>query len=184
MATKLSAAKLASSQKTGTKLSSSQTSAHIRDVDKGYDALVKRFYALDDAPAIDVGVLEAEGSKDHEGGGGVTVLDVAIWNEFGTEDIPERSFLRAWFDENVTKARELVRRLLENVVVGKRKLAEVPEVLGATFVGQIQKRISAGIAPENAPSTIAQKGSDKPLINKGQLRSSITHRARSRGPKS
>lgn len=162
-------------------------SRKVRDVDQGYQALVRRFYALEDTPVIDVGVLEAEGAKVHEGGPEgdgtrpVTVLDVATWNEFGTGQIPERSFIRAWFDENLPGARELVRRLLESVAAGKRDLATVPEVLGTTFVAQIQKRMAAGIPPANAPETIARKGSSTPLIDTGQLRSSITFRARPRG---
>lgn len=176
----MSTPKLSSSRRVGTTSSSSKTSAHVQDVDKGYAALVKRFYAAGGAPVIDVGVLEAEGLKAHEGGENVTVLDVAIWNEFGTGQIPERSFIRAWFDENATKAREFTRRLLESVVLGKRNLPDVPELLGQTFVAQIQKRMSAGVPPANAPSTIDRKGSSKPLIDTGQLRSSVTYRVRKR----
>lgn len=182
MATKFSAAKIASASRVGTTTSTSKTSAYIKDVDRGYEALVRRFYTLEDTPIIDVGVLEAEGAKEHEGGErGVTVLDVATWNEFGTGQIPERSFIRAWFDQNLNGARELVRRLLESVVVGKRNLPDVPELLGTTFVGQIQKRISTGIPPKNADSTVDRKRSSKPLIDTGQLRSSITFRVRKRG---
>lgn len=94
-------------------------SRKLRDVDQGYQALVRRFYALEDTPVIDVGVLEAEGAKVHEGGPEgdgtrpVTVLDVATWNEFGTGQIPERSFIRAWFDEQLNasaRRRRLARK--------------------------------------------------------------------------
>lgn len=179
---KLAVAKLTSSKKVGTTLSTSK-SEHLRDIDRGYGALVRRMYSLENTPVIEVGVHEEDGAKPHEGddySGPVTIIDVATWNEFGTETIPERSFIRAWFDIHEKGARELVRRLLEAVLEGKRQLSDIPEVLGTTFVGQIQKRISAGIAPENAPATIAKKGSSKPLIDKGQLRSSITYKATKR----
>jgi hypothetical protein len=51
-------------------------------------------------------------------------------------------------------------------------------------VGQAQANISAGGSPAfapNKPATIARKRSSKPLINKGQLRSSIAHRVEQRG---
>jgi hypothetical protein len=47
--------------------------------------------------------------------------------------------------------------------------------LGLLFVGQIQERIKANIAPENADSTIERKGSSTPLINGGQLWQSVKH---------
>jgi len=44
---------------------------------------------------------------------------------------------------------------------------------GLRYVGLIQQRISSGIAPPNSPVTVARKGSATPLIDTGQLRSSI-----------
>jgi hypothetical protein len=150
----------------------------VKDKDKGYRDLVKRLYGIK-APKIEVGIFEQDGAFVYaDGSTAVTVLDVAMWNEFGTGQIPERSFLRAWFDENQDKCRELVRRLLESVIAGTRTKEQALELLGVTFVGQIQKRIADGISPANAPATIARKGSDKPLIDTGQLRSSVTHRVR------
>ncbi len=151
----------------------------FKDKDNGYKKLVQSVYKLGAVPRIEVGVLSGKADEMHVTEGGtrqVTVLDVAIWNEFGTKKIPERSFIRAWFDENEEKARTAVRRLLSSVVSGKREAKDVANILGTTFVAQIQKRMASGIAPENAEETIERKGSSKPLIDTGQLRSSITFR--------
>lgn len=145
--------------------------AKVSDTDKGYAKLVERVFGLHTKARIDVGVLD--GDAPH---GAVTMGELAAWMEFGTETIPERSFIRAWFDAAEPHLREDLRKLMESVVAGKRTKEEALELLGMRAVGQIQERISAGVPPENAPSTIAKKGSATPLIDSGALRSSINFR--------
>lgn len=143
--------------------------AGVRDTDRGYRELVDRIFGLK-KPKISVGILEGEGAQAH---GDTTVADVATINEFGL-GVPERSFLRAWFDENEERAYEALRRLFVSVVEGKRTKEQALDVFGLWVQGQIQQRMADGISPPNAASTIAKKGSSTPLINVGQLRSSVT----------
>lgn len=145
-----------------------------RDIDQGYKELVRRVFDLK-SPKVAVGIFEADGAQEHDGERGTTVLDVAVWNEFGTDTIPERSFLRGWFDENIDRAREAMRRLMVQVVEGKITKSRALDLFGLWVQAEIQKRIAQGIPPPNAPSTIENKGSSKPLIDTGQLRSSITY---------
>jgi len=121
--------------------------------------------------------LEA-GSKtpEHTERADMTVIEVACWNEFGTDDIPARSFIRAWFDENKARIKDDLRKLMQSVVQGTRTKEQILELLAQRCVGEIQQRIADGIPPENAASTIAQKGSSTPLIDTGQLRSSVSYR--------
>ncbi len=144
----------------------------ITDRDRGYDALFKR---LNGPPKrLSVGILsESEGASD----GSATVGDVATWNEFGTDTIPERSFIRAWADEKESENRELLRKIGQGVIKGTVTADVGLERAGAAMVGSIPGRISAGIAPPNAPSTIAQKrGSTTTLVDEGILRSSISYK--------
>ncbi len=145
----------------------------VRDVDHGYAKLVENVFGIE-KPKITVGIFEVAGASTYSDG--VTLLEVAIYNEFGTDKIPERSFIRAWFDENESKCKEAVRVMLVAVLAGKYTKEQALEMLAQRFVGEIQKRIAAGIPPENAPATIAAKGSSTPLIDKGQLRSGITYK--------
>ena len=145
----------------------------FKDVDKGYKDLVRRVYGVG-KPKITVGIFEVAGAKTYEEG--LTLIEVAIANEFGTDRIPERSFIRAWFDENEEKIRAAVRVMLEATIRGKYQPKQALELLGQKFVGEIQKRIAAGIEPANAPATIAAKGSSTPLIDKGTLRAGITYK--------
>lgn len=149
--------------------------ATIQDKDVGYAALVAAVYGLAKRkPRIHVGVLEKDGGRAYPGG--ATVLQVAEWNEFGTDRIPSRSFIRAWFDENEASLRQDLTKLMQSVIRGARTPDQVLELLGLRCVGEIQQRIADGIPPANAPSTIARKGSSTPLIDTGILRSSISYR--------
>lgn len=145
----------------------------VRDEDKGYADLVKTIFALG-APKVSVGIHEADGQHEAEGGSGLRVIDVAQIHEFGL-GVPERSFIRAWFDENEDKAKEAMRRLLVSVVKGERKPEQAVELFAQWVVGQMQARIAKGISPPLATSTVLRKGSSVPLIHTGQLRSSISY---------
>lgn len=142
----------------------------VRDQDQGYDALVKRVFALG-SPKISVGIHEADGAQEHDG---LSVVALASIHEFGI-GVPERSFIRAWFDENDVRAKEALRLLLVSVVEGKRQPAQALELFALWAVGEIQARMARGIPPALAARTIADKGSSVPLIDTGQLRSSISY---------
>lgn len=153
--------------------------AKIRDIDRGFAALRQRIIDAADGARLTVGIHEAEADQPAEGDeSGATLGEVAAYNEFGGPDNnpPRRSFLADWADEGLDEHRELVRRSAKAVAQGKLPSMRVAlERLGLRFVGEIQQRIRAGIEPENAPSTVARKGSSTPLIDTGQLWTSITH---------
>ena len=144
----------------------------LKDTDHGWKARLKGLLALKAPAHVDVGILESAGvEKD-----GTSVIDVAEWHEFGTATIPERSFIRAWFDEAEPQLRQDFAALMRTVAAGKRTRAEVLELMGQRMVGQVQARMAAGVPPPNAPSTVRRKGSSTPLIDTGVLRSSVTYR--------
>lgn len=149
----------------------------IKDTDHGAKALIERLRKAEaESLTLTVGVHEAEGSAEAEGGEGATVLEVATWNEFGTVDSEARSFIAAWVDENVDRIKSDMRAVAKAVVTGKIPSLEVGfDRLGLLYVAEIQARIKAGIAPENRPSTVEKKGSSTPLIDTGQLWTSILH---------
>jgi hypothetical protein len=158
----------------------------IKSRDRGYNALTKRIYGMGKVH-LKVGVFSSDPKKDHKGNisGEVTVLMVAEWMEFGTAPppladgtikraIPARSFIRAWFDENEPANKALIASALRAVARGAISKHAAMERLGLKFVAGIQARMAAGIPPLLADSTIKRKGSSTPLIDTGQLRSSIT----------
>jgi hypothetical protein len=104
-----------------------------------------------------------------------TIGEIAERHEFGL-GVPQRSFIRAWYNENQSKILDDIRKLTKAALDGKMPAKRAFELLGARFQGDIQKRMSAGIAPANAPATVKRKGSSTPLIDTGQLRSAISWR--------
>lgn len=147
----------------------------VKDTDLGAQAMVARVKAAASPRVLTVGVHGEEGGAATQDGK-TTVGDVATANEFGL-GVPERSFIRAWADENADRHQADLRKIGEAIVKGTIPSADVGlEQLGLRFVGEVQARIASGIPPENAPATVARKGSSTPLINFGQLRSSIRHK--------
>lgn len=139
--------------------------------DNGANALIA---TLGDASrtAVDVGVLGAKAGQAH---GKTTTAQVAAWAEFGIGQ-PRRSWLGDWIESSIEALRSIQRAEFQKVVRGTQSIEQAQARVGVWIVGQIRSRIAAGIQPPNAPSTVAKKGSDTPLIDTGQLRSSIDSR--------
>lgn len=157
--------------------------ARIKKVDRGYQKLLGSLADLKKGPGVSVGIHAKEGAVAHksppkeEHPRELTVVDVAAIQEFGL-GVPERSWLRDWFEEASEENRETLRRLALLVLKGQKTAEQALELAGLKFVGDMQKRISQGIPPPNAPSTIAAKGSSTPLIDSGQMRQSLSHLVR------
>lgn len=144
-----------------------------KDRDRGARRRVRQVRDLSKGARVTVGVHAEKASGAYAGG--ATTLEVAIWNEFGTGRIPERSFLRAWFDENKERARQDWSKMMRAVAKGKLSKEDALERFGQRVVGEIQARIASSIPPPNAASTVARKGSSTTLVDTGQLRTSITY---------
>ncbi len=145
----------------------------IIDRDRGLKALVRRVKKAR-SRAITVGIHSGEGGAPTAGG--AAVADVASIHEFGLGNSPERSFVRAWAEENESENHDVLRKLGELVVKGRNTVDDGLEKAGVFFAASMQKRIQGGIPPELAESTIERKGSSTPLIDTGQLIGSITHK--------
>jgi len=102
------------------------------------------------------------------------ILDVAMWNELGTSNgIPSRPFLRQSVDKNVSRITSMCRIQLKALAKGEKTAKDVLEAIGVMQKGLVQNEIRDGGFTPNAPSTIAKKGSDKPLIDTGRMRQSV-----------
>jgi len=104
---------------------------------------------------------------------GTDVIDVAVANEFGTETIPERSFLRSAIRENKGAYKKLNRKHLKKI--RKMTAEKALELLGTEAAGHVADKVNDVSTPPNAPSTRDRKGSENPLVDTGHLKQSITH---------
>jgi hypothetical protein len=130
-------------------------------------------------PHVRVGILEAKGGGETDEDSGIAMTDLGRIHEFGDEasGIPERSFIRRTFDERRDELARMQGELTEAVIAGEVSPAKALDLLGGWGAGEVKKRIAQGphIPPPNAPATIARKGSDRPLVDNGQLVNSINH---------
>ena len=92
--------------------------------------------------------------------------------------IPERSFIRSTFDEQKSDIHGRIEKAKVQVVLGKLDKRDFLKQLGLLFQKKVVQKINSSKtwAEPNAPSTVAQKGSDHPLVDEGRLRQSITHK--------
>lgn len=156
--------------------------AKVTDTDRGARAAIDAAKALA-RYAVRVGILadapKKTGTRTGKRGRQIqqaaTLAEVAAAHEFGTDKIPQRSFIRATMDLHRADIMAMMSSLVALVVAGKIDARTACERLGIYAQGLVQARIAEGIAPELAPSTIARKGSSKQLVDSGQLRSSITY---------
>lgn len=147
----------------------------VQDLDHGYKERLARFEALARGGKIRAGIHAPQGAAAHGYVPGTALqnITVAAWMEFGTGRIPARSFVGAWFVINHTKIVETYKAQAIRYVTGKGDPRQTFGRVGAFMAAGMKQRIAEGIPPPNAPSTIAAKGSSKPLIDTGQLRASI-----------
>ena len=145
------------------------------DLAKRLDAMKRlkvRVGVLNDAP-------KKEGTRTGKRGRQIqqaaTLAEVAAAHEFGTDKIPQRSFIRATVDLRASEIRAMQEKLAGQVLSGAISPETAMERLGIFTQGLIQARIAEGIDPPLKPATIARKGSSKQLVDSGQLRSSITY---------
>lgn len=120
---------------------------------------------------VEVGVISP---KKHTGSD-LTVAEVAVFNEFGTENIPERSFMRSTLKEEKQPIIGLSKGLLKDIVKGKKDTKTGLGLIGEFTADAIKLKIVDIKTPPNAPGTIKRKGSSNPLVDTSQLKNSITY---------
>ena len=110
---------------------------------------------------------------------GEYVATVAARNEFGVPGrVPARPFMQHAADRMPRRIAQALRAR-----INKRTLTlsdHDAEMVGLVMEDTIRDSIVNGPWAPNAPATVAAKGSDKPLIDTGFLRQSVTSRVEGR----
>jgi hypothetical protein len=135
---------------------------------RGLEALARRIGKARDAVLIGVpsGKTEPDGKSSAQ---------VAAWLEFGTSRSPERPFLRVGIRSGLETFRRLARVDLVGIAEGTLTMDAALERQGAVAAGKVKEGFTTGEWAPNAPSTIERKGSDRPGIDTGAYRQSITY---------
>lgn len=101
-------------------------------------------------------------------------IGIHLKKDTTTINIPERSFIRSGYDQNKSNIESQGEKLLAKVLSLELSVDAFFNAIGEYSVGLIQEYLTDLRSPANSPATVKLKGSSNPLIDKGQLRSSIT----------
>lgn len=146
----------------------------VEERDMGWQAISREIEAAKGA-GVRVGVLgDSQPAED-----GTDMVLIAAANEFGTDTIPSRPFMRGAFDERRSSLFNMQRRLWDQVLAGRLTTRSALGLLGETHQGQVQDYMNTpqNFVP-NEPSTIRSKTragrrGDQPLRDTGRLFQSI-----------
>lgn len=90
-------------------------------------------------------------------------------------NIPKRPTIEPTIEENKERISEMFKKAVNKVLANKGDGRADLEKIGLWTVNKIKAKFGSDELVPNAPSTIAQKGDNNPLIDTGQLRNSITY---------
>jgi hypothetical protein len=154
------------------------------DTDLGMANILKEVENLK-SMCVKVGVTEDVGAQT--AASGATLAQIASWNELGVMGppvsqngggkwfIPPRPFVRGFADSKREQIAKTMEKLSGLVSGGKLTAETAMARLGEYGQSGVKSFIRNGVFTANADSTIAKKGSSKPLIDGGTLRNSIRY---------
>lgn len=142
----------------------------FKDIDRGWVHIKRETMKMKNAVAR-IGVLQSAPAYPD----GTSQAEVAFHNEFGTKDIPERSFIRSTADENRARYVGLMKGETNKIIAGKSTVKVSLEKVGMIAQGNVRKKIKTLRTPPNAPATIKAKGSSNPLIDTSTMLKSIDY---------
>lgn len=90
-------------------------------------------------------------------------------------NIPKRPTIEPTIEENKKRISDMFKKAVNKVLNNKGDGRADLEKIGIWTVNKIKAKFGSDDLIPNAPATIAKKGSDRPLIDTGQLRNSVTY---------
>lgn len=148
----------------------------VTDKDLGLNNILKEVQSLR-GNTIKVGIQQGTGAfyRNISNKKDATVAQYAFYNEFGTEKIPQRSFMRTAFDENLNKIELAIESEYQKVLSGSMSADIMLGRIGLLMTNFVQRKIRSIFSPPNSPITIVKKKSSKPLIDTGRMINSVRH---------
>lgn len=155
-----------------------------REVDHGFDETLKPF-KKGKSKTVNIGIVSSS-PQEHTGRGegkksSLSMADIAALHEFGGKKksktgkqiIPERPFMSQTMSKNDKAISKKIILLYKKVLDGDLTEDKALGLLGEFVKGKMKSEITTGDFKENAASTIAKKGSSRPLVDTSQLLNSI-----------
>ena len=108
---------------------------------------------------------------------GTSIVDYAMYNEFGTSRIPARPFMAETHSKYAAETEKFTKYLVGQMIDGKMTDDHLLKTIGEKYQSRVQETIrdAKSWAAPNAESTVKQKGSSSPLIDTGRMIGSVRY---------
>lgn len=142
----------------------------FKDKDMGLKRIIKDVKLLNGS-GVKVGIMGNDTINN------ISVVDYAMYNEFGTSRIPARPFMSTTYDRNLDDVSRYLDYLANQVIDGKMTVMAILNQLGLYYTNKVKMTIrdAKNWAVPNAASTIAMKGSSSPLIDTGRMVGAVNY---------
>lgn len=122
---------------------------------------------------VTIGIHQKEGEDEYDNGAPITLVGAV--HEFGTDNVPKRSWLRSTFDENRKDWMKLTKQLYDKVLTGKSTTEKVLQQLGIIIAEKVKAKFKSGDPnwPSLKEKTRARKSSPRTLVDSWKLHNSI-----------
>jgi len=145
----------------------------IEDRDLGMKQIIAELTTLAKKKIL-VGIQERSKTQvtykaGRKGEANVDIGEYATENEFGTSKIPQRSFIRSSFDENLSLIEGFIEKKYTEIINGSLTTEHALGQIGRNLEKMVKAKIRQIQLPPNAKRTIELKGSSKPLIDFGNM---------------
>lgn len=149
---------------------------HVTDRDLGWQKIKRE---LEIASHLEVAVGLLQGDKNGEG---VQIAEYAAYNEFGTDVIPSRPFMRTAFDENRGDIQADIDRQSARLTAGQVSAQTALTIIGQKHASRIQNTITGrDFLPRLSPETVKRKrGSEKTLVDTSAMVNAVKISVRSK----
>lgn len=107
----------------------------------------------------------------------ISIKDLAAIHELGL-GVPKRAFVGPALKKNRLKYIKYIGKQLTPIVRRRQTMNAAWQTVGMMAVADVQEYMITAKFTPLAASTIARKGSSKPLIDTGQMRQAITYRVK------
>lgn len=115
--------------------------------------------------------------EPEDGKPGPSIIDVAIWNNFGIR-VPRRDFMTPASQEWQKYFEQMVEMSREEIINGEIDIDNFLNLMGQAGAEFISEAIVRLRRPPNSPRTIAKKKSSNPLVDSGDLSKAPTYEIR------
>lgn len=141
----------------------------VPNLDKVLNDVSKELAKVTTDKFVTVGVHQDENARPSDT---MTNARLGAIQHFGNEHIPARP----WLDVGVASASQEIIDTIADAIDDGEPMDVALNRVGLVAVAGVQNYMDELSTPANAPSTIANKGTNNPLIDTGELKQSVNYK--------